>query len=65
MSIKATLMLLNPLKPSDYVLQFLTLKNYTFYPCYCICVLYGSQNKPSVFPFTALTDRMCLLCSMC
>ena len=38
MSIKATLMLLNPLKPSDYILQFLTLKNYTFYPHYCICV---------------------------
>jgi len=48
---------INPLKPSGHYIyhQFNIHKLYVL-PTQHLCVLYGSQNKQRLFPYTALTD---------
>ena len=49
----------NPSKPCGYYLyhQVLTFNNPTFCPHSVFVVLYGSEDKEQLFPYTTLTDR--------
>jgi hypothetical protein len=50
----------NLLKPSGYFTYYqFNIQKFYMVLTLRLCVLYGSQNKQRLLPYTALTDRFC------